>query len=66
MHELPVASHLALEAVRRQFDPTAPAQPDREYRLVRQAREAAAAVLMRVARVVAPGPHVLVPVDRPG
>lgn len=60
MNELPVAVHMATELVRRQFDPTAPPEPDRpsrSFRPVRQARATAAAVLYRTAQAVAPAPE---------
>lgn len=60
MLELPFATHLAIEAVRCQFDPTAPPErerPRRSFRPVRQARVTIAAVLHRAARAVAPVPE---------
>ena len=55
MHELPLATHLAVESVRRQFDPTAPPEPDRRRsQPVRRFRTAAAAALRRAAQAVAP------------
>ncbi len=60
MLELPFATHLAVDAVRRQFDPAAPPEPHRPRRtshLVRQARLTAAAVLQRAVRAVAPAPE---------
>jgi hypothetical protein len=52
MYELPVATQLAVETVRRQFDPAAPPEPQRprrSFRLVRQLRATAAAILRRAA-----------------
>jgi hypothetical protein len=60
MLELPFATHLAVESVRRQFDPTAPPEPDRprrSFRPVHHARAATAAVLHRAAEALAPAPE---------
>jgi hypothetical protein len=60
MSELPIATLLATDAVRRQFDPTAPAEPERpprSFRAVRRARTAAAAALQRAAQALEPGPE---------
>jgi hypothetical protein len=60
MYEFPVAGQLAADVVRRQFDPTAPAEPDRpprSHRPVRRARAAAAAALKRAAHAVEPRPE---------
>jgi hypothetical protein len=60
MYELPVATQLAVETVRRQFDPAAPPEPvraGRSFRPVRLARATTAAVLHRVALAVAPAPE---------
>jgi hypothetical protein len=60
MYELPLALHQATDAVRSQFDPTAPPEPTRphrSFRPVRHARAAVAAVLHRAARAVAPAPE---------
>ena len=60
MLELPFATHLAVDAVRRQFDPAAPPEPERPrrtFRPVRQVRLTTAAVLGRAARAVAPAPE---------
>jgi hypothetical protein len=57
MYELPTATHLAVESVRRQFDPAAPPEPDRPRRtshLLRRARFGTATALVRAARAVAP------------
>ncbi|HZG90310.1 MAG TPA: hypothetical protein VEZ42_08850 [Pseudonocardia sp.] len=58
MQELPVAAHLATDAVRRQFAPDAPPEPDPvRRRPVRRVRLVTAAVLDRAARAVAPAPE---------
>jgi hypothetical protein len=60
MHELPLAAHLAIDVVRRQFDPTAPAEPDRPpraFRPVRRVRSVTAAALQRAASAVEPRPE---------
>jgi hypothetical protein len=60
VHELPIAAHLATDVVRRQFDPTAPAVPDRPpraFRPVRRVRSVTAAALQRVADAVEPRPE---------
>jgi hypothetical protein len=57
MYELPLALRLATDAVRSQFDPTAPPEParsHRSFRPVRRARATIAAVLHRAARAAAP------------
>jgi hypothetical protein len=57
MTELPLAAHLAVESVRRQFDPTAPPEPERRRRSlrpVRRIRLGTATVLFRAATAVAP------------
>jgi hypothetical protein len=60
MQELPVAAFVAVEAVRRQFDPATPPEPDpprRARRAVRAARAATAAALHRTASAIAPPPE---------
>ena len=60
MYELPIAAHLATDVVRRQFDATAPAEPERPpraFRPVRRVRAATAAALQRVAHAVEPRPE---------
>lgn len=61
MYELPVATVLAAESVRRRFDPTAPAEPDGPPRSFRRpahrVRLATAAVLQRAARAIEPRPE---------
>jgi hypothetical protein len=59
MQELPVAAFIATDAVRRQFDPAAPPEPDPPHRVrrsVRAVRSATAAALYRTARAIAPPP----------
>jgi hypothetical protein len=59
MYELPLAIRLATDAVRSQFDPAAPPEPDRPrqwFGSFRPARVITAAALHRAARAVAPAP----------
>jgi hypothetical protein len=60
MIEMPLAEMLSTAAVRRQFDPAAPPEPDpprRTRRAVRQARLATSSALLRIARTVEPRPE---------
>jgi hypothetical protein len=60
VYEFPVAAYFAADAVRRQFDPSAPAEPDRPpraFRPVRRVRSVTAAALQRVAEAVEPRPE---------
>jgi hypothetical protein len=60
MVEMPLAALLALDAVRRQFDPGAPAAPDpprRARRAVRRARLATSSALHHAAQAVEPRPE---------
>jgi hypothetical protein len=60
MIDMPLAAMLATDAMRRQFDPTAPPEPDPPHharRAVRRARSAASTALLRAARAVEPRPE---------